>query len=344
MDAGTAGAAPNPGPRVCPGCSSSRGFAPLEERRDPIGGVLYRLWRCGACGLTFSEPRDPVGPEWYEKSEPLRAREAAYEPARDWRFRRFLSAGLAPGKVLDLGCGRGGFMELAARAGWKAVGVDYEARMVELARARGLDAHAQDFVAFLKGRAAKEFDAVVLFDVLEHAPEPAALLAAIKPVLKRGGHLAITFPNADRPHPFGVEAYDYPPHHFTRWTPRALRVFLESRGFAIVVLTTVGPSVYWASETLFYGLIAPPALALAKRLFFGRRASGTITDLYAASGTEAPGAGALLADKGRRQDLVAFFKRACRLATWPLGLLLALGCRLKPGSGEDLYCLSRYDG
>ena len=339
------------GPRACPGCGGSHGFSAIEERVDPIGGTRYSLWRCGDCTLTFSEPRDPVGPQWYEKAEPLRARETAFAPERDWRFRRFLSAGLAPGRILDLGCGSGGFLELARRAAWTAVGVDYESRMIELARAHGLDAHAQDFFAFLKSRAAKEFDAVALFDVLEHAPEPGALLAAIRPVLKRGGHLAITFPNAERFHPFGTEAWDYPPHHFTRWTRKALRTALERQGFSVAELRSVGPSVYWASEELFYGLIMPPALALAKRLFFGSEAKGTITDLYAASGADAASGAAAnggvkgaLADKGRRQDLVNAFKRVSRLATWPLGALLAGACRLVPGSGEYLYCLARYDG
>jgi 2-polyprenyl-3-methyl-5-hydroxy-6-metoxy-1,4-benzoquinol methylase len=330
--------------RTCSACDGVRDSVFIEERVDPIGGVLYRLYRCSACSLVFSEPRDPVGPEWYVKAAPLRAKEHRSVPEGDWRYRSFFDAGLEPGRVLDLGCGDGGFMTAAAARGWKAVGVDYESRMIALARANGLDAHAQDYGDFLKQRAAKEFDAVVLFDVLEHSPEPHALLALIKPVLKRGGRLAITFPNDSRPILFRREIYDYPPHHFTRWNPAALRNFLERNAFAIEVLETVGPSVRWFSEILFDDLIAPGAIALARRVLFGAKSEGTLSDLYSAEPGAPGGAKGALSDKSRRQAIVNAFKYACRIVTYPLGAVLALAYRLKKDSGEYLYCLARYEG
>ena len=229
-------------PRSCPACEGARDLVRIEEWRDPVAGTQYNIHRCGTCGLVFSDPRDPVGSDWYEKSAPLRAKEERVAPESDWRIMRFFDADLPAGKVLDVGCGAGGFLQLAASRGWKAVGVDYDKRVIDQARASGLDAHAADYADFLKGRSAKEFDAVTMFDVLEHSPEPRELLALIKPVLKRGGHLAITFPNESRPILFRREDYDYPPHHFTRWNVRSLRMFLEGQGFAIVVLESVGPS------------------------------------------------------------------------------------------------------
>jgi SAM-dependent methyltransferase len=327
-------------PRPCPACGGARDLDLVEERRDPIGGVLYRLYRCGTCGLVFSEPRDPMSQEWYEKAAPLRVQELRAAPKSDWRFRRFLDAGLAPGKLLDVGCGGGGFLALAAERGWKGVGVDHHESALALARERGLDVYAQDFGPFLKGRAAKEFDAVALFDVLEHAPEPRELLAAIKPVLKRGGHLVVTFPNDSRPGLFGREEFDYPPHHFTRWTAGALRSFLEDAGFTVVRLDSVGPSALWFSEEIFSAWIAPPLVRLARRVLFGKKAEGTLSQLYAS----APGSSSGLADKSRRQKLVDAFKYACRVVTAPMGLVLALIYRVfRRDSGEYLYCLARYD-
>jgi SAM-dependent methyltransferase len=325
----------------CPACEGARGFAFVEERRDPIDGVLYRLQRCETCGVVFSEPRDPVAPGWYEKAAPLRAVEARSTASTDWRFERFLGAGLTPGKVLDAGCGGGGFLAAARARGWTGVGVDHEERMVALARARGLDAHAQDFETFLKQRAAKEFDAVVLFDVLEHAAEPRELLEAIKPVLKRGGHAAVTLPNDARPALFGREIWDYPPHHFTRWAPAALRSFFEREGFAVADLHTYGPSAAWFSEQIFFEWIAPPLLALARRVLFGG-ASGTLTELYAAVPPDGPKPA--LADKSRRQRLVDALRFACRAFTYPAGLALMLVYRLAGRDGEHLYCLARYEG
>lgn len=332
-------------PRGCPACAGARDLSLVEERRDPVAGGAYRLYRCGTCGLVFSDPREAVGADWYEKAAPLRAKEGRRAPASDWRFRRFLAADLPAGKVLDVGCGSGGFLALAAARGWKGAGVDYDSRVVELARAKGVDAHAGDFDEFLKKRSAKEFDAVTLFDVLEHVPEPRDLLARIKPVLKRGGRLVITFPNAARPILFRREEFDYPPHHFTRWNVHALRSFLEGEGFAIETLETVGPSVRWFSEVLFDGLIAPGALGFARRVLFGRAAEGSISSLYStAPGKEQGGAKGLFADKSRRQALVNAFKFSCRLITYPLGAILALGFRLRKDSGEYIYCLARYEG
>jgi SAM-dependent methyltransferase len=335
-------------PRCCPACEGARDLALVEEWRDPVAGAAYRMHRCGTCGLVFSDPRDQVGSDWYAKAAPLRAKEERPPASGDWRFQRFLDAGLPPGRVLDVGCGDGGFLFLAAARGWRGVGVDYDARVIARAQAKSLDAHANDYADFLKSRSAKEFDAVTLFDVLEHAPEPRALLALIKPVLKRDGHLAITFPNETRPILFRREDYDYPPHHFTRWNVRSLRGFLEGEGFAIEALETFGPSVRWFSEILFDGLIAPSALGLARRILFGSSSTGTLTDLYSSTAAPAPGAqGAvkgLLAGKARRQALVDAFKLACRLITYPLGAILALAYRLKRNSGEYLYCLARYEG
>jgi 2-polyprenyl-3-methyl-5-hydroxy-6-metoxy-1,4-benzoquinol methylase len=331
----------------CPGCgdAGARGF--VEERRDPIGGVLYRLHRCAACGLVFCEPRDPVGPEWYAKEAPLRAVERRPPPVKDWRFLRFLDAGLPPGKILDVGCGDGGFLSLAASRGWTGAGADYDERVIALARAKGLDVCAQDLVEFLKTRAPREFDAAVLFDVLEHAPEPRVLLDALKPALKPGAYLAVTFPNDGRPTFLGREDYDYPPHHFTRWTADALAGLLKRERFEIVVLETVGPSVWWLSEKLFYAWIAPAALGAARRVLFGSKASGSLTGLYeksapSTSPAESVGMKGYFADPARRGRLVTYFKLASRLFTYPAGAVLAAVFGLRRNSGEHLYCLARY--
>ncbi|MDE2511648.1 MAG: hypothetical protein KGL74_11055, partial [Elusimicrobia bacterium] len=86
---------------------------------------------------------------------------------------------------------------------------------------------------------------------------------------------------------------------------------------------------------LYYALIAPPALALARRLLFGAGAEKTVTELYAGG---APGA---LSDGSRRRRLATAFKRTCRVVTYPVGALLALIWRLKPDGGEYLYALAR---
>ncbi|MBI3548999.1 MAG: class I SAM-dependent methyltransferase [Elusimicrobia bacterium] len=336
---------------VCPACPTAAAPEPVETHHDPIGGKTYRLFRCRGCGVVFTEPREPVGAEWYEKSAPIRHLEARPAPESDWRYRRFFAAPPPPGFLLDVGCGDGRFLKLAKARGFKAAGFDFEARMIALAKANGIDdVQSTEFSAYCRGRKADEFDCVTLFDVLEHTPEPAWFMGELRRLLKPGGHVAITFPNAQRPLPWGREDHDYPPHHFTRWTPRAIRDFLERSGFKIVRQESGTLKVRYLADHFFFFLVMPLVLGAARRLLFGRGSGGTITELYAAQGVEpgAKGSGGgvrgILSDKVMRQRLVNAFKAACYLLIMPLAAGMTLYYRMTSSErGDCLFTLARLE-
>lgn len=190
----------------CCACSSN-GVNLAETHYDRHANTLYRLYCCSNCGVVFSEPRQAVSADWYQQAIPL---ETPPAPDQDARFRLFFQQSLQAGTLLDVGCGEGGFLELARSRGWKAVGFDYDERKVEEVRRRGIEAHASDWLSFCRSRTEGEFDAVTLFDVLEHVPEPRELARESRRLLKAGGHLVITLPNARRPIPFGREEFDFP--------------------------------------------------------------------------------------------------------------------------------------
>lgn len=250
---------------------------------------------------------------------------------------------MPPGRVLDVGCGDGGFLSRARDAGWEGVGFDYESRMVALARARGVEVHAQDFAAFCRSRAPGEFDAITLFDVLEHTPEPAELLGLLRPLLKKAGALVITLPNSRRPLPFGREEHDYPPHHFTRWSPEALRGFLERNSFAVGHLDSGRLRLGHLSDHIFFYVLMPGVLRLAKRSLFGPGSGGkTVAEHYRGPSV---GANSWLANPSRRQALVDAAKSALRGVTFPLALPMWAYYRLtSPGGGDYLYALARRRG
>jgi len=279
-----------------------------------------------------------VGAGWYEKAAPLRALETKSPAERDWRFLSFLGENLPPGKILDVGCGDGGFLELAQRQRWVGIGFDYETRMIALAQARGVEAHASEFAAFCAARGPSEFDAITLFDVLEHTPEPRELLGRLIPLLKRGGHVALTLPNAQRPIPFVREEHDYPPHHFTRWSPEAMRGFLEREGFVVVRQDAGSLKLAYLSDHVYFYALMPFMLSLAKRVLFGKAEEGkTVTELYATSGSTGA-----LSNKGTRQALVDAVKFVLRLITYPAALLMWLCYRAtRPFPGDCLYTLAR---
>lgn len=332
--------------KPCPACCEGGPFAKVEDWTDPVAGKMYSLHECAACGVVFSEPRVAVGADWYVKAAPLRAREARSEPAKDWRFTTFLDEPLAPGRLLDVGCGDGSFLNLAQSRGWKGTGFDYETRMIERGRRLGVEIVSADFEAFCRGRAPGEFDAVTLFDVLEHTPEPARLLALLRPLLKKDGRLAVTLPNARRPLPLRREQHDYPPHHFTRWSPQAMRVFLEKSGFSVERQDAGHARVGYLSDHLFFFGLAPVALAGAKAALFGRGRAGTLTELYAAEGSAAasvePGS---LSDPLVRARLVGWARSLAQAVTWPAAFALTAYYRAtRELSGDCLYTLARRIG
>jgi SAM-dependent methyltransferase len=114
--------------------------------------------------------------------EEIRARLASYVP---------LFAGLAP--VVDLGCGRGEFLELLRDAGIGARGVEGNAHVARECRERGLDVNVGDLVAFLRREPDAALGGVFAAQVVEHLP-PAALqqtLAEAHRTLRPGGLLVL---------------------------------------------------------------------------------------------------------------------------------------------------------
>ena len=88
----------------------------------------------------------------------------------------YFAAGSASGSdVLDVGCGRGEFLDLLAARGIPARGIDINHEMVEVCRARGLNVTATDAVTFLTGLQNASLSGIFAAQVVEHL-EPAYLL------------------------------------------------------------------------------------------------------------------------------------------------------------------------
>ena len=108
-------------------------------------------------------------------------------------LRRLLPASPRP-LVVDVGCGTGA--NIAALATWcDTIGIDTTARAIELARERFPAVRfIHGFAPASLGPAARQADAFLLMDVLEHVERDQALLAAIVEAARPGAHLVITVP------------------------------------------------------------------------------------------------------------------------------------------------------
>jgi SAM-dependent methyltransferase len=140
-----------------------------------------------------------------------------YKPVRsgpDPSLRRLFETYVRSGdECLDVGCGDGGTAGLwLVEHSLRYLGVDVSTAAVELARTRGLDAMAIADAADLPLPSAS-FDVVVCSEVLEHLFDPLVATQEIRRVLRPGGRLIATVPNA-------THWRDRLDMALGRWTPR----------------------------------------------------------------------------------------------------------------------------
>jgi len=172
------------------------------------------------------------GAQWYEQS-PLYSERRERKTAvpmfiirRDWRYGSFFSLKLNPGgKLLEVGCGSGVFLRLAAAQGYMVSGIDNDPSAVKTARdLYGVtDVQALSVEELLANSWDRCFDVICLFDVLEHLEEPARVVQGLSEMLVRGGHLVCTVPGHQRWPQWFAPNVDLPPHHLTLWTQPALK-------------------------------------------------------------------------------------------------------------------------
>lgn len=99
-----------------------------------------------------------------------------------------------PGSLLDIGCGTGLFLAVARRRGWRTVGIDDCEPAVRHAREHfGLEVETGEFSEFAGD--GRTFDAVTMWDIIEHARRPVELLAAVRRCLAPGGVVGLSTPN-----------------------------------------------------------------------------------------------------------------------------------------------------
>lgn len=156
---------------------------------------------------------------------PRRARYLAHLDRAEARGEALSRLLPADGSILEVGCGTGGLLLAASRAGRTITGVDIAARWLVVARRRlegsGVPILAADAARLPWGSG--DFDAVAADSVVEHLDDPAASLAEWARVVRPGGRLVLWSPNrfsiAPDPH-VGLLGVGWLP---TRWATRYVR-------------------------------------------------------------------------------------------------------------------------
>lgn len=172
-----------------------------EVIRVEISPLLVPSWlvRCAGCGFFYANPRlnREAEEDYYTGRYHEDQKEGYWYDGRIDVFRRSLSRMhkfLKNGRMVDVGCGMGYFMDLARKHGWETKGVDISTYAAGHANEKlGLDV--------VKGTLkdarfeSEYFDAATMWNVLDQIYDPAANLTELNRVLKKGGYLFIRMPN-----------------------------------------------------------------------------------------------------------------------------------------------------
>jgi O-antigen chain-terminating methyltransferase len=136
--------------------------------------------------------------------------------------------------VLDVGCGRGEFLELLREAGIDGRGIDSSEALVAHCRSQGLAVERAGVLDFL-ARTQERFDGIFCSHVVEHmAPkEVAASLGGFRRVLARGGRLVLVTPNPRSLYVM-TELFWLDATHVRPYPLALLRRLLEERGFRVL--------------------------------------------------------------------------------------------------------------
>jgi SAM-dependent methyltransferase len=180
-------------PIKCPLCAQPE--PPFFYRENS-----FDYYKCPKCSLLFLYPQPtaanlhnhyqqylPIAPQavkdWGDEMAPVIAVSACFI---DKLF-------AVPGRLLDIGCGYGFFLEAMKKKGWEVEGIELSKPAAAIAEARNcglIHAHAVEEMSEMA-----LFDVVTMFYVIEHVADPVAILKSIKKLLKPGGIIVLRYPN-----------------------------------------------------------------------------------------------------------------------------------------------------
>jgi len=242
------------------------GFSPVVNRHCPLCGGnapeysvarfkerTYR--RCPVCGVTYMDRTVPP-PIEYEREYFFGSYAKQYGKTYLEDFPNIKEAGKRRLKIinsilpaakertlLDIGCAYGPFLAAAREEGFLPAGIDPAEDAVRYVQQELGIAAVRGFFPNSPLPANTPYDAVTLWFVIEHFTDCAAVLAAVKNILKPGGVLAFSTPSFS-----GVSGRANlrrflsasPADHWTVWSPAMCKKALALAGFKVRKTTTIG--------------------------------------------------------------------------------------------------------
>ena len=246
---------------VCDLCGST-GALVKSGIPDPDGNLsgTWSFRRCTnpECGVHWLDPAPPPHELWkayatyhtHTRKSGNRFAKATLSLAPLWmvnglkreaNYLRFMTlAHLPAGKLLDVGCGGGRFLNRMKKHGWQVEGIDFDDQATKKVTARyGIKTHVGDLMQC--SLPANSFDVITMSQTIEHLYDPIATLRESLRILKPGGLLVMTTPNVKS---IGVGEFGAywrgweAPRHLHLFSVESLQRLTQRAGFEVTEART----------------------------------------------------------------------------------------------------------
>lgn len=218
--------------------------------------TLDSLWivRC-QCGFVYNrrQPKEETLESFYSNSDPMQKwaslKQSPFELSRQKeKFGKAVEF-LMKQKIkslCDLGCGAGAFLKIYREQDQEIelTGVDPHKQSLEHARGEGISTVQATIENYLiSHQQHKTFEAVSLFGVLEHLPDPIYTLNRIKNIMKPNGYLVVCVPNVNSRavRALWEECFTFCPQHLWYYSINTLKTLFQYVGLTFKEYYTIEP-------------------------------------------------------------------------------------------------------